>query len=359
MTSPAAGPTAGTAPSEPPATTRRSPNYRVLLGPSLLGLFLVIAFAGLMIPGLRNPAPHDVPLGVAGPPPAVERLGQQLEAGAPGAFEVTEYADEKAARAALRDQEVLGAIVIGPQGAPALLTASAAGDAPTRAVTAAYERLTDRLGTPPQVRDVAPLPEHDSRGVSAVLLCVALSVGGLLFQIGLSLAAGGERASARWLASVVYAVVAGLIGALLAGPVTGALTGHFAELLGIAVLLSLTVVGVVAACQALLRALGIVVGALLVLPLGVSSSGGVVDPHFQPAFYAAISEYLPMGSTVSLLRRVFYFDGNAAGGPLLTLALWGAVAWIAALVVERFRPFRPVVVVVPSSALPAGDPRTA
>lgn len=359
MTSPAAGPTAGTAPSEPPPTTRRSPDLRVLLGPSLLGLFLVVAFAGLMIPGLRNPAPHDMPLGVAGPPPAVETLGRQLETGAPGAFDVSTYADEKAARDALRDQEILGAIVIGPQGAPTLLTASAAGDAPTRAATAAYERLIDQLGTPPRTQDVAPLPEHDSRGVSAVLLCVALSVGGLLFQVGLSLAAGGERAAVRWLASVAYAVVAGLVGALLAGPVTGALTGHFAELSGISVLLSLAVVGVVAACQALLRALGIVVGALLVLPLGVSSSGGVVDPHFQPAFYAAVSEYLPMGSTVSLLRRVFYFDGNAAGGPLLTLALWAAVSWGVALVVERFRPFRPVVVVVPASALGAGRPRAA
>ncbi|MGW0337812.1 hypothetical protein ACWD0J_39455 [Streptomyces sp. NPDC003011] len=345
------------------------PNYRVLLGPSLLGLFLVIAFAGLMIPGLRNPAPHDMPLGVSGPAPAVERLGQQLEAGAPGAFDVTAYASENEARAALRDQEILAAIVIGPQGAPGLITASAAGDAPTRAATAAYERLTGQLGTPPRVRDIAPLPEHDSRGVSAVLLCVALSVGGLLFQVGLSLAAGGERASARLLASVAYAVVAGLVGALLAGPVTGALSGHFAELLGIAVLLSLAVVGVVAACQAVLRALGIVVGALLVLPLGVSSSGGVVDPHFQPAFYSAVSQYLPMGSTVSLLRRVFYFGGNAVGGPLLTLALWAAVAWLVTVAVERFRPFRPVLVVVPASALPgtapaaesrtAAEPRTA
>jgi hypothetical protein len=337
----------------------RSGGYGPLFGPLLIGLFLVLAFAGLMIPGLRNPAPSGMPLGLAGPGPAVAQVEAQLAAAAPDAFEVRTYADEEAARTALREQDVLGAIVVGPspKEPPGLLVASAAGDAPTTAATTAYEQLTEKLGTPQRVDDVAPLPENDSRGVSAVLLCVALTIGALIFQLGLSLAAANVRASSRWLSCVGYAVLAGVAGAVFAGPVTGTLDGHFLELLGVTTLLSLTVVGVVAACQALLGALGIAVGALLVLPLGLASSGGVVDPHFQPAFYGAVSEYLPMGSAVSLLRRVLYFDANAVSGPLLTLLLWAAGAWLVTLGMERIRPFRPLMVIVPASAV---DPaRTA
>ncbi|WP_407563215.1 hypothetical protein [Streptomyces sp. 184] len=363
MTTPPAGPADGAAPSPaptgPPPPAGRSGNYGVLIGPLAIGLFLVLAFAGLMIPGLRDPAPSDMPLGLAGPGPAVEQVEAQLATAAPGAFEVTRYADEAEARTALREQDVLGAIVLGPapKQPPALLVASAAGDAPTTAATTAYEELTEQLGTPQRVDDVAPLPGKDSRGVSAVLLCVALTIGALIFQLGLSLAAAHVGASRRWLSCLSYAVVAGVAGAVFAGPVTGTLDGHFLELLGITTLLSLTVVGVVAACQALLGALGIAVGALLVLPLGLASSGGVVDPHFQPAFYGAVSEYLPMGSAVSLLRRVLYFDGNAVSGPLLTLVLWAVGAWLVTLAMERIRPFRPLMVIVPASAVvPARSP---
>ncbi|WP_181790282.1 hypothetical protein, partial [Streptomyces phytophilus] len=351
MTTPAAGSPHGAAPAPaptgPPPETGRSGTYGVLVVPAVLGLFLVLAFAGLMIPGLRSPAPTDMPLGLAGPGPAVQQVEARLATAAPDAFEVKRYADEAEARAALREQDVLGAIVIGPspKQPPGLLIASAAGDAPTTAATTAYEQLTEQLGTPQQVDDVAPLPGNDSRGVSAVLLCVALTIGALIFQLVLSLAAAHVGAARRWLSCVCYAVVAGAAGALFAGPVTGTLEGHFLELLGIATLLSLTVVGIVAACQALLGALGIAVGALVVLPLGLASSGGVVDPHFQPAFYGAVSEYLPTGSAVSLLRRVLYFDGNAVGGPLLTLLLWAAGAWLVTLVTERIRPFRPLMVI--------------
>ncbi|GAA2692954.1 membrane protein [Streptomyces aculeolatus] len=365
MTTPAAGsPHAAApapAPTGPPPEAGRSGTYGVLVVPAVLGLFLVLAFAGLMIPGLRSPAPTDMPLGLAGPGPAVQQVEAQLTAAAPDAFEVKRYADEAEARTALREQDVLGAIVIGPspKQPPGLLIASAAGDAPTTAATTAYEQLTEQLGTPQQVDDVAPLPESDTRGVSAVLLCVALTIGALIFQLVLSLAAAHVGAARRWLSCFCYAVVAGAAGALFAGPVTGTLDGHFLELLGIATLLSLTVVGIVAACQALLGALGIAVGALLVLPLGLASSGGVVDPHFQPAFYGVVSEYLPTGSAVSLLRRVLYFDGNAVGGPLLTLLLWAAGAWLVTLVSERIRPFQPLMVIVPASAVGPAAARAA
>ncbi|MFG1919669.1 hypothetical protein [Micromonospora sp. NPDC048898] len=336
------------APPEPPGAVRR-----MLLAPVVIGLFLVIAFAGLMIPALRDPVPHDVPLGVVGPPPAVAQISQRLEERVPGAFEVETFSSVEQARDALRRQDVLGAIVLAQSGPPSLLVAGAAGDAPRQGVTTAFQAIAQAAGGAGPIEDVAPLPGNDSRGLSGVLLCIALVVGALLFQATLALLAGRRPARDRLLLGFAYAVVSGVIGAVLAGPVIGALEGNFAALLGISILLSLTVVGVVAACQTVFGILGVALAALVVLPLGVSSSGGPVEQHFLPAFHAAVSQYLPMGSSVTLLRRVLYFDGLNISAPLLTLAAWAVAAWIVFLVVERIRPYRPVLVLVPASAVPA------
>ncbi|NEC71965.1 ABC transporter permease, partial [Streptomyces rochei] len=94
----------------------------IVLVPVLVSLALW-AFAW---PAART-APRDLPLGVAGPPTAVAQLEQRL-AGRGDAFEIHRYADESAAREAVEDRAVYGALVTDDQG-PKLLTASAAGPA--------------------------------------------------------------------------------------------------------------------------------------------------------------------------------------------------------------------------------------
>jgi len=347
MTSQTDRPALGDPGAVPPPQPDRAAARRMLLAPTLLGLFLVLAFAGLTIPALQNPTPKDLPVGVVGPPEAGRQLSAQLGRENADAFDVETYASADRAREAILEQEILGAFVLEPGRPPSLLLAGAAGDAPTRALETAYEKVTEALGATGTVENVAPLPEEDARGISGFLLCVALVIGALLFQAVLSLMAARLPARARFLVGAGYAVIAGLVGAVLAGPVIGALTGNFLQLAGIAVLLSLAVVGIVAACQSLLGVLGVAVGALIVLPLGVSSSGGPVEYHFLPEFYSTISQYLPMGATVTLLRRVFYFDGNSVAAPLLALAGWTVAAWLIALVMERIRPYRPAVLVLP------------
>lgn len=332
----------------------RAAARRMLLGPVLLGLFLVIAFAGLMVPALQNPTPTNLPIGVAGPAPVAEQVTAQLAKQHPDAFDVEIYPTADEAREAISGQEIVGAVVLAPSGPPSLLMASAAGEAPTRVVTAVHEELSAQLGGKGEVQDVAPLPEDDARGISGFLLSVALVIGALLFQATLSLLAARLPARSRLLAAAGYSVAAGLVGSLLAGPLTGALPDHFLALAGIATLLSLAVVGIVAACQSLFGLAGVAIGALIVLPLGVSSSGGPVDHHFLPAFYSTVSQYLPMGSMVSVLRRLFYFDANNITEPLLVLTVWAAAAWLVALVMQRLRPFRPAVVVLPAAAFTPG-----
>jgi hypothetical protein len=68
--------------------------------------------------------PRDLPVGVAGPANAVQPIEQRIAA-ADGSFDVHHYADEAAARQAIEDRDIYGAVVM-TQSGPKALTASAA-----------------------------------------------------------------------------------------------------------------------------------------------------------------------------------------------------------------------------------------
>ncbi|MGH8828575.1 MAG: hypothetical protein ACRDVZ_13475, partial [Jiangellaceae bacterium] len=87
---------------------------RVIVGLTLLLGVLVTAFAW----PATNSEPNDVPIAVAGPGPVVDEVSGRLESAQPGAFDVLAVVDEAAARAAIEDRDVYGAIVADPSGAP-------------------------------------------------------------------------------------------------------------------------------------------------------------------------------------------------------------------------------------------------
>jgi hypothetical protein len=72
--------------------------------------------------------PHKIPIAVAGLAPATKVIGAQLEAGQPGAFDVTAVPDAGTVRERILDHEDYGAIVAGASGL-SVLTASAASPA--------------------------------------------------------------------------------------------------------------------------------------------------------------------------------------------------------------------------------------
>lgn len=93
-----------------------------LIAVAIVGVQVLFVFC-LGYP-LLHASPHEVPIGVAGPPAAVRTVDAALARQA-GAFDVHTYPDAAAARAAIRDRDVYGALVATPRG-PELLVASAA-----------------------------------------------------------------------------------------------------------------------------------------------------------------------------------------------------------------------------------------
>ncbi|WP_223180130.1 ABC transporter permease [Streptomyces griseicoloratus] len=288
----------------------------VVLVPVLVALALW-AFAW---PAART-APHDLPLGVAGPATATAPLEQRLTQ-REGAFEVHRYADEAAARDAIEDRAVYGAVVVTEQG-PKLLTASAASPAVAQLLQQAVAEQTAATGTEVPTVDVVAAPGTDPRGaaLNAGVLPLALAgiaTGAVVVLLGLR----GTRAVATVAGATA---LAGAVAAAVTHSWLEAVTGDWWAVAGVFWLSALAVAAAVAGLGTLLGQRGVGLGAALVMLLGNPFSGAASAPEMLPEPVGTIGQWLPPGAGVSLLRSVSFFDGAAATGPALTLTCWAAL----------------------------------
>ncbi len=288
---------------------------------ALVVTLLTVLLTAFAWPAVRS-APRDLPVALAAPPPVVEQVTSALEAARPGAFDLTVVADEDAARSAVLDREVYGAVVVGAQG-PRVLTASAAGPAVAQVLQQVAAGLSERTGTAVPVEDVVPTPPDDPRGAGLAAGALPLALGGIVAAVLLSrtTATVGRRLAG----AVLIALVGGLALAGLLQGWLGALTGDYLAVSGVLAL------GVGATAVALLGLhavagiAGLGAGAAVVVLLGNPLSGAAGAPEFLPEGWSALGRALPPGATVSALRSVAFFDGAAAAGPLGVLAAWAAV----------------------------------
>jgi len=301
--------------------------------PSLAVILLIPLAAALVLTLFAWPQarmePRDLPVGVAGPAVPAQAVEQKLEA-QDGAFEVHRYADERAARDAIADREIYGAVAIAPSGAK-VLTATAASPPVAQMITnAAHEAPAGRV----QVEDVAPARRVGA--LSAAILPLILA-GALTALISGLFATGGLRR-----AGVVVA------GALLVGPAAtlivqnwlGVVDGSWAANAAALSLTVLAVAATVAGLEALLGHAGTLLGVLTMILIGNPFAGVATGPEMLPRPVGDLGQLLPPGAGGNLLRSTGYFDGAAAGGHIAVLATWaaaGIAAMLAATVLSRRR----------------------
>ncbi|MFC9394879.1 ABC transporter permease [Streptomyces sp. NPDC057027] len=289
----------------------------------LIPVVAALALAVFAWPAARI-APRDLPIGVAGPAVAADAVERQLGRHE-GAFEIHRYEDAGAARAAIEDRDVYGALVVTPRGTE-LLTASAGSPVVAGLLREAVAAQAP-AGTPVPVTDVVAAPAGDPRGavLGASLLPLAL-VGAATGVATVLLGLRGARAVATLVGA---AALAGLVGAALADSWLGALTGDWWAEAGVLGLTVLAIGSSFAGLATLLGKPGFGLGAALTILLGNAFSGMSSAPELLPTGVGALGQWLPPGAGGSALRSVSAFDGAAAGGPLLVLSLW-AVAGLTA-----------------------------
>ncbi|WP_251049718.1 DUF3533 domain-containing protein [Streptomyces sp. ISL-86] len=332
-------------------------------------LALQLAFITSYIGAFHHPKPSEIPLAVTAPAaPIAEQSAKQLGALPGKPLDPHAVKDEAAALAQVRNRDVDGALIIRPAGkTDRLLVAGGAGASLSQAVAEIVTRAEQAQGRTVQITDVAPAAAGDARGLSSFYLVVGWCVGGYLCAAILAISAGARPANAhraviRLGALLAYAIVAGLLGTVIAGPILGALPGSVMGLWGLGTLVVFAVGAITLAFQGLAGVVGIGLAILLVVVLGNPSAGGAYPYPLLPPFWRAIGPALPPGAGTYAARSITYFSGNDAAGAMLVLSGWavlGSAVTVACAVFRRGRQGAAVGTGLPDGPGDPGDPGDA
>jgi hypothetical protein len=306
----------------------------LIIGVLVLQIGFIISYVG----AFHAPAPHGIPLAVVAPAPESGPIVTKLNLIPSTPLHATAVGSPAAARRLLRHDAVSAALVINPTAKrDTLLIASAGGSSVASAaqqVITAAEASEHRSVT---VTDIVPLQRGDFHGLTGFYLVVGWAVGGYLVAALLGIASGARpattrRALNRLIAFVPYAILSGLAGAIVVGPVLGALTGHLIALWWLGALLVFAVGAVTLAFQTLFGVIGIGITILVFVILGNPSAGGAYQPALLPPFWRAISSALPTGAATDTVRRIVYFGGYDITGHLIVLASYAVAGVIIILI---------------------------
>ncbi len=289
-----------------------------LVPPLVGGLVIVVVFIGLIGTAIRSPQPHDIPVGLVGPAPAVQQISSSFGANAPGAFQFTTYASEQDARAALDDRTVDSVLILG---SGTLIVAGAAGDGATGVITAAFSNVFKAQGNALTVEIVHPFPGGDAHGLILFFVVVATLISTLASQAILLATSKAMGLGLRLAFIAAFGVLVGLTAMGMATWIAGGYGDGFWAAAGLVALASMAMGAMVGGLARLLGPPGIGLAALLML-LSLVSSGGPVGSQFLPDFYRALAPWTIAAQVYSALRGSLFFGGAALEGPIAVLAGW-------------------------------------
>ena len=309
-----------------------------------LPLMIVLAVLAFAWPNARL-APRSLPVGIVGTSPASQQAVAALTRAEPGGFSFSLYADQAAARTAIKDREVYGAFQITPARIT-VLEASAASPTVAQLLTSTGQQLDRRAAAAHRVRpaplsvvDVVPISASDPRGLVLSSSLLPLTICSILMAAAVALLLRFRPAGRQILALIVVSATAGLGAILIAEGFLGALPhGNGTSWAALA----LTVLGVSAPAAgliALIGPLGLALGAALMIFIGNPFSGVTSAPQLLPTAVSHIGQWLPPGAGASLLRSTAYFGGHGADGHLTVLIVW-ILLGLAAIVAGHHTPFR-------------------
>ncbi|MER5864109.1 DUF3533 domain-containing protein [Kitasatospora sp. NPDC002040] len=307
-------------------------------------LLLQLGFITSYVGALHHPTPHELSIAVVAPPQVAPKLVGALESVPDNAVRATTATDRDEAVARIKDQKVYAAWLFDPTGTQdTLLVADARGPAAATAAETIVTAVDKSQGRTVVVEDVIPLAKGDAEGLSSFYLVVGWCVGGYLVASILGISAGSRpanptRAVIRLGALALYSVAAGIGGAVIIGPVLGALPGSTWGLSGLGALVVFGVGAITMALECLFDVVGIGLAVLIFVVLGNPSAGGVFPPPMMPAFWRAIGAWIPNGAGTDVARSIAYLGGTNILVPLLVLAAWAVVGVAVTMAAVMKRP---------------------
>lgn len=289
--------------------------------PVVGGLVILVTLIVLFGTAIHDPRPHDLQVGLVAPQPLVDQLSQGFAQNAPGAFHFTTYGSAADALAAVDQRDLVAALIVGQSG-PTLVVAGAAGDAVAGGVSAAFSAVFQQQGQTLTVQTVHPFGAGDAHGIILFFLLLATVITSVIAGAMATLLSTGARWIAVATVVTIYAVLAGIVGAATASWIANDYGDSILALMTMLAIVSLAIGLVVAALARLAGPLGVGLGVLVVVLLGLISSGGPLGSAFMPDAYRVIAPWLPIEPAYSAIRGALYFGGAGLTQPLIVLMGW-------------------------------------
>ena len=314
-----------------PAQQDQRRQLRLALLALVLPAFFVIGYALCYVSAFQAPAPHGVPVAVAGPTSQTAPLRDGLERTVGPAFDVQAMPTPAAAALAVSDHDLYGAYVPAaqPGGTATVIVADASGNGVTSAVESLFRAVAAQQRAQLAVRDVRPMPAGDTNGTSLYFYLIAGTLGGIITVAATGMAAPALRPRYRWPLLLAAAVAVPIVAYLLAGQGLGAISGSAGAvlaLLGVSALYVLIVTMIVRGLQLILGAIGaLFVGLALFVMLNFPSIGATVQGPMLPTFWHVLNRFWVGASAFNALRSILYFGGQGVGTDVLKLLGWLAV----------------------------------
>jgi hypothetical protein len=302
------------------------PLLESIIRPLIGGLLIVVVLIGLIGTAIKNPQPHEIPVGLVGPAPAVQQISSAFATAAPGAFQFTTYASEQDGRAALDNWSVDGVLILGGA-SPHLVIAGAAGDGVTGVIAGAFTNVFKAQGATLTIETVHPFAAGDAHGLILFFVVVATLISTLASQAILVATAKGASLGLRLGFTVAYGALAGMTAMGMATWISGGYGDGFWAAAGLVALASIAIGTVIGGLVRLLGVAGIGLAALLML-LSLVSSGGPVGSQLLPDFYRALAPWATAGQLYGALRGALFFNGAALPTPIVVLSGWLVVGLV-------------------------------
>lgn len=329
----AGGPELQTPPGDAPSTPGRR---RAVIGMLVaLGICAVMQslFATTYMSAGHAPKASNLPFGVVGSSPVLAAAEKNIS------LKVTQYPNEAAAKTAMDEARVYGALV-SSGGTNTLIVVPSLSDLAPLDLAVRFEEAARATGQKVKVQQYAPHPlaAKDPFGLVQALMLVPLLIGGYMSSTLLMAATG--RAAGRWRAAQLagFAVISGLvIDLIVCYWLEGFPSSKFWIVWPICSLIVAVVAFVAAILQKLLGPIGTLVTVVAMILLGNPSSGGASGVPYLPAFWRDLGPYLPPRNGYILLHHTIYFDGHGTSQALINLLIYLGVAAAVLIVLDLRR----------------------
>jgi hypothetical protein len=318
-----------------PAPPQRKSAFRIWyagLHPSLqliglqlwLPLFFIIAFCLCYVAAFHAPHPHEVPVAVVN---LSAPLHSAIDKALPGVLDLQNFSSVEAAKSAVLHGHAAVAID-GDQ----IYKASAHQYQVSALIPAMVAPVLAAAGVTATVTDLAPLPAWDEYGTVSLYLMLSWCIGGYMVAMFIGLMGAPLRHRTRIAVIIGGGVIISAVTNLLAGPVIGAVHGHFGMLFLIAW-------GWIVAIGLAVNGFSYFAGRFIALPamvvfifLSMPSSGAAYPAWFMPQPFAWLNNVVVGSGITEMLKRELYGVGPGYGRGLTMMACYAAGGLILMLV---------------------------